>query len=224
MLILSSLDRDREWSVRASLATILGTLPPETARPAILELVTDPDVRVHGPALEALARVGAPDLGKRLFDALEAPDVHVRATAARLMGEQKTEGGAARLAAAYSRAENDPSYVARAAAIEALAKSGADAARETLTRALADRDWPVRLRAAELLRGLGEPAAVPNGLRPSASRSRSSNQSACCTRSSPRRRTSRPGAARFKSSSTWSTRPSRRGASSSWRAPASSTA
>jgi HEAT repeat protein/cyclophilin family peptidyl-prolyl cis-trans isomerase len=162
VLMLSSLERDRDWSVRASLATILGTLPAETARPAILELVADPDVRVHGSAIEALARVGAPDLGKRLFEALEAPDVHLRATAARLMGEQKIEGGAARLAAAYSRAETDPSYVARAAVIDALVKYGADAARETVTRALADRDWPVRLRAAELLRDLGQPAAAPD--------------------------------------------------------------
>jgi cyclophilin family peptidyl-prolyl cis-trans isomerase/HEAT repeat protein len=161
LIVVSSLDRDKEWSVRAGLASLLATLPADRVRDAIRDLAGDQDVRVAGPALEALAKVGSPDLTKRLFDAMDSPDFGIRATAARLMGESRPEGGAARLAAAYSRAETEPTYVPREAALEALAKYGIADARETLTRALADRDWPVRVRAAELLRGLGQATAAP---------------------------------------------------------------
>ena len=84
LLVFSGLEPDRDWSVRAALASVLATLPADRVRRAVLDLVADPDVRVQGPALEALAEVGAPELTQRLFDALEAPDFAVRATAAGL--------------------------------------------------------------------------------------------------------------------------------------------
>ena len=162
LLVISTFDRDPDWSVRAALARVLGSLPVDRATPALQELAADEDVRVRGPALESLAKIEAPDLTKRLFDALDAPDFVVRATAARLMGERKPQGGAPRLAAAYVRAaEGDAAYAARAAALEALAKYGGEEALTTLRKALADRDWPVRIRAAELLRQLGEQDAAP---------------------------------------------------------------
>ena len=162
LLIVSSLERDREWSVRASMASVFATLPADLARPALLDLAGDTDVRVQIPALEALAKIGAPDLTKRLFDGLEAPDASLRATAARLMGEARPDGGAARLSAAYARAEGDASDAARLAVLEALARYGGDEAREIAKRALADRDWPVRVRAAAILQGLGQPQAAPD--------------------------------------------------------------
>jgi cyclophilin family peptidyl-prolyl cis-trans isomerase/HEAT repeat protein len=161
LLVVSSLERDREWSVRASLASTFATLPGDMARPGLLDLAADQDVRVQGPALEALVKIGVPDLNKRLFDVLDAPDASLRATAANLMGEARPEGGAARLAGAYVRAEGDATYVARLAALEALARYGGDQAHETAKRALADREWPVRVRAAEILRGLGLADARP---------------------------------------------------------------
>ncbi|HYN08429.1 MAG TPA: HEAT repeat domain-containing protein [Vicinamibacterales bacterium] len=161
LLVISTFDRDKDWSVRAALAGVLATLPADRAAPGLQELAADDDSRVRGPALEGLARIEAADLTKRLFDALEAPDFVLRTIAARLMGERRPEGGAARLGAAYVRGEGDASYGARAAALEALAKYGGEDAVTTLRKALADRDWPVRLRAAELLRGLGQADASP---------------------------------------------------------------
>jgi cyclophilin family peptidyl-prolyl cis-trans isomerase/HEAT repeat protein len=160
VLVISTFDRDKDWTVRAALAGVLATLPADRALPGLQELAADDDIRVRGPALEGLARIDAPDLTKRLFDALEAPDFVVRTTAARLMGERKPDGGGPRLSAAYARGEADASYGARAAALEALAKYGGEDAIATLRKALADRDWPVRLRAAELLRGLGQADAT----------------------------------------------------------------
>ena len=126
LLVISTTDRDPEWSVRAALAGILATLPADRALTALQDLANDDDVRVRGPALESLARIEAPDLTRRLFDALEAPDFVVRATAARLMGERKPQAGAPRLAAAYLRGESDAAYAARTAALEALAKYGGE--------------------------------------------------------------------------------------------------
>ncbi len=161
LLVLSGLGRDADWSVRAAMADILATLPPARVTAGIEDLAADSDFRVRGPGLEALARVKAPTLATRLFDALGAPDFAVRATAARLIGETKPEGGVPRLVAAYERADSDSTYVARVAALQALSAYATEEARATLKRALTDREWPVRIRAAQLLRTMGESNVEP---------------------------------------------------------------
>ncbi len=115
----------------------------------------------RGPALTALAKVGAPDLSAKLFEALDSPDFVLRATAARLVGESKPDGGLAKLVAAYTRGDSDATYVARVAALEGLAHYGGPDALATLHQALADKEWAVRWRAADWLHGLGEPNAQP---------------------------------------------------------------
>jgi cyclophilin family peptidyl-prolyl cis-trans isomerase/HEAT repeat protein len=161
MLVLSGLERDREWSVRAALVAVLATLPPARVTPAIGDFTVDPDARVHGPALEALAAVKAPNLTAKAFAALDADDFVERATAAGIIGDTKPEGGVPRLVAAYARSQSDSTYVARGAILGALAKYGNDEAKATLRLGLADREWPVRARAAQLLTGLGEPGVAP---------------------------------------------------------------
>lgn len=150
VFVISSLPADAEWSVRAALATALGGLEADKVRSAIIDLVEDQDQRVRGPALAALARVGAPDLADRLFAALEAPDFAVRATAARLVGETKPAGALAALAKAYERGLSDAAFDARAAAVAAAHALGGDEATALVTRALADKEWAVRVRAAQL--------------------------------------------------------------------------
>src|SRR5262249_31430161 len=152
LLVISSLDPDKDWSVRAGVASVLATLPADRVRGAIEDLAGDADVRVHGPALDALARVDAPNLGERLFAALDAPDFAVRATAARLIGEKRIAGGLAKLSAAYTRGQSDATYVARESALAAMARYGGDDAKAAIRPGLADADWPVRMRAADLLR------------------------------------------------------------------------
>jgi len=161
LLVVSSLGADREWSVRAALATTLGTLEPDRVRSGLIELTEDQDQRVRGPALSALARVGAPDLDARLLTALEAPDYVVRSTAARIVGERKMTGAVPALARAYERGVSDAAIDARASALEALAAIGGDDALSIVRRALADKEWPVRWRAADLLHRAGDAAAEP---------------------------------------------------------------
>jgi cyclophilin family peptidyl-prolyl cis-trans isomerase/HEAT repeat protein len=161
LVVLSGIGRDQDWSVRAALAGVLATLSPEIATGAIEELAEDTDVRVQGPALEALAAVKAPSLTTRLFAALDAPDFVVRATAARLIGETRPEGGVSRLVTAYTRAESDVTYTARWAALDALSKYSGDEAVAAIRRGLTDREWPVRWRTARLLARLGQAGARP---------------------------------------------------------------
>ena len=162
LLVLSSLGEDREPTVRAAIANILAGLPSEGGRKALEVLAADQDPRVMTAALGALTRLGAPDLTQRLFSALTTADFAVRAAAARAIGERRPEGGVPRLVEAYGRAvDSDAAYDARVEILVALSKYGGPDALATLKRGLGDRDWPVRTRAAELLRGLGESAAEP---------------------------------------------------------------
>jgi HEAT repeat protein len=162
LVVASGLPADPDWSVRAALASVFATLPAEQVRAGLLDLSRDKDPRVQGPALRALARVGAPELTSRLFEALQSDDFVVRATAAELIGETKPAEGIDRLTAAYARGNTDASYIARAAALAALAKYGTEPAKVVLHQALDDKSWPVRWRAAELLRSLGETGAQPS--------------------------------------------------------------
>jgi len=161
LIALSSLERDKDWSVRANLATILSRLPADKARPALEDLLHDADVRVQVPALQALVRLGGNDVDQRILQALQAPDFGLRGAAAALVGERRPAGGAAALAEAYVRGESDSTYSARVASIEALAKYPPAEARETLTKALGDLEWSVRLVAARLLREGGVADASP---------------------------------------------------------------
>jgi cyclophilin family peptidyl-prolyl cis-trans isomerase/HEAT repeat protein len=158
LVVLSGLGPDRDWSVRAALAAVLATLPADRVTGALVDLANDTDVRVHGAALEALAKVLPKDaalLQGRLATALESDDFVERGTAARLVGETKPVGGVDRLARAYARGQSDSAYGARGAALDALAAYGGDQAIAVLESALADREWPIRAKAATLLRGLG---------------------------------------------------------------------
>jgi len=164
VFVISSLPPDREWSVRAALATALGGLEPDKVRAAILDLVDDQDQRVRGPALAALARVGAPDLADRLYAALEAPDFAVRAAAARIIGEQRVAGGVPALVKAYDRGLSDAAIDARASAVTAAHAIGGEEAVALVERALQDRDWAVRVRAG-MVSGRRDEVSRPAPLR-----------------------------------------------------------
>lgn len=163
---LSGLDPDVHWSVRAAVATALGTLDAERAEAQLATLVTDSDLRVVPSALQALVAVDASGAPALLLERLQADDFVVRHAAAVGLGKLKPAGAAEALARAYDHsAERDSTYVARAAILAALHEVNPGAARPVLERALADKDWAIRLRAAELLTAASpEQAAMP--LRP----------------------------------------------------------
>jgi cyclophilin family peptidyl-prolyl cis-trans isomerase/HEAT repeat protein len=168
--ILSGLDADKHWTVRAALATALAELPVDTAAPLLEPLVRDADQRVIPAVIAALGKLKTANAGAIALEMLKADDVVVRGAAARAIGEIKPPGAVEALQAAARFAERDAPYTARAAALEALVPFGRAAAEPSLTAALKDKDWAVRLKAAELLHGLDSARDFDADIRPAPSR------------------------------------------------------
>ena len=166
LMVLSGLDADPDWSVRAALASIFGTLDPSVAVLRLTAMLSDRDVRVIPAVIEALARLRPADLGPALLRLVKHDDVIVRAAAATAIGEVKLAGGEAVLADAYRAGAGDEMYQARAAALGALATYGAAVAMPVLKQALGDRDWAVRVKAASLARELEPATDVSHLIRP----------------------------------------------------------
>ena len=61
LIVLSGLDPDPHWNVRASMATLLGTLSPEVALPRLTAMLADQDQRVIPAVLGALTKLRAPN-------------------------------------------------------------------------------------------------------------------------------------------------------------------
>jgi cyclophilin family peptidyl-prolyl cis-trans isomerase/HEAT repeat protein len=165
-LVLSGLDRDPVWSVRASLAAALGEARDPVSLGILFEMLKDEDARVLPAVLEALRKVRGRDAAETLVRHLEHPDFAVRAAAAEGLAALKTEGQSAALAAAYRRSLPDIDLDARLALVGALSVQKDELARETLLDAArGDPSRVVRERAGAALEG-GEsrPAAGPEAL------------------------------------------------------------
>ena len=150
-LVLSGLDMDRHWTVRAALADVLQRLPAELAVDRVRPMLKDEDKRVVPAVLRALVRLRVPDAEAVVLSHLREADAVIRETAARLVGELKSASGIAALIEAYKTGMADVTYGARAAAIESLATYQTPEATEAVRAALTDKDWAVRIRAVELL-------------------------------------------------------------------------
>jgi cyclophilin family peptidyl-prolyl cis-trans isomerase len=130
-------------------------------------LLADPDQRVVAAALATLTKLAPSEAVSSVLERLKADDPVVRAAAAKALGDLKPREGAAELAAAYQLGQRDATYIARAAALEALAAGyGAAAATPVLQTALADKDWAVRVKAAALLKRLAPSNEVDTQMRP----------------------------------------------------------
>jgi cyclophilin family peptidyl-prolyl cis-trans isomerase/HEAT repeat protein len=165
LFALSGLDPDRHWSVRASLATTLAGIDREIAVPRLAPMLEDSDRRVVPAVLAALVASRAPDVDAILRKHLDDPDVVIRMTAVRELGGLKPGDGATLLSDLYRRWAADNTYLARAAALTALAQYG-PAAVSSLKEGLADREWAVRVRALDLLRQVDPASADPAAIRP----------------------------------------------------------
>jgi cyclophilin family peptidyl-prolyl cis-trans isomerase/HEAT repeat protein len=165
VLVMSGLDFDPHWSVRAAIATALGTLDADRAQVRLAQMLKDEDQRVIPAVLAALVAVASPDAERVLLDRLSADDPVVRLAAANGLARLKSRNAVTALVAAYEQAERDPTYVARAGILAAVVELDRAAARPLLDRALEDRDWSMRVRAATLLQGI-EAGADVSKMRP----------------------------------------------------------
>jgi cyclophilin family peptidyl-prolyl cis-trans isomerase/HEAT repeat protein len=166
VFILSGLDPDAHWSVRAALADALGSLPAAIALPRLRTMLNDPDQRVISTVVTALARLRPPDAAQVIAPYLKADDPVVRAAAARALGQIAPAESVSALTDAYRAGLSEPLYVARAAALSALAVAGGVEAIRILNEALADPDWAVRVHAATLLLKLDPGSDALTRIRP----------------------------------------------------------
>jgi HEAT repeat protein/cyclophilin family peptidyl-prolyl cis-trans isomerase len=165
LLVLSGMEPDRDWTVRAALADVLGTMGPQAVE-RTRSMLRDEDRRVVPSVLNALARLKAPDAGAIAIAQLKEPDYVVRATAARIVGELKPAGGVDALREAWTLAAGDSAIDARAAILSALAEYGGDAALAVLKEGVKDKDWAVRVHVAPLLAKLDPAGEYQSAIRP----------------------------------------------------------
>jgi cyclophilin family peptidyl-prolyl cis-trans isomerase/HEAT repeat protein len=166
MTALSSLQADRDWTVRVAQAAALGTLPAERSTPLLTMMLQDQDQRVIPSVIDAIVAARLPEAQRLLLQELKADDFVIRAHAASGLAGLKATAAAQALIDAYRAALGDSTYVARAAILDALNTVSPAAARPLLQEALHDRDWPVRTRALGWLKAAGVTEFGPDAIRP----------------------------------------------------------
>ena len=115
---------DGDWRTRAGYAEMLGVAATPAARQQLIEMLADPEPRVIGFVMNALAGfvpAGDTTLITLARGKLQSPDVIVRATALDILGRERDPRMVRDLASAYRRADTDQLDDARLAAIRALA-------------------------------------------------------------------------------------------------------
>jgi cyclophilin family peptidyl-prolyl cis-trans isomerase len=155
-LLLSGMDPDPEWSVRAALAGALGEAADELSLSILYGMLKDDDARVLPAVLEALRKARGNDAVETLVQSLGHPDFAVRAAAADNLAALKATGLVRALGSAYQASRADRELEARTALVAALAVQGGEAQGALLEIARGDPSRVVRARAAAALGELGE--------------------------------------------------------------------
>jgi cyclophilin family peptidyl-prolyl cis-trans isomerase/HEAT repeat protein len=163
---LSGLDADQDWTVRVAQAAALGGLPGGAGVERLTLMLEDSDAKVLPAVMAALVAAKAPNAEDLIKPRLTAPDFAVRGGAAQALAELKATGSLEALRAAYQAAAAEPAYTARGAILTAIHRIDPGAAKPLLEAALADRDWAMRVRAAELLREGGTTTGIAGRMRP----------------------------------------------------------
>lgn len=163
-LLLSGLGWDIDWRVRRELADLLGDIGGPRAVGLLVELTRDRDFRVRREALLALAETApSEEATPVLVKHLSADDPHERAAAAEGLRQVQSAGVVEPLQQAFERSLGDTEPEARSAILSALAAFGPEPVEPFARRALDDRFWLVRRRAAEILHSLGDDTVVARG-------------------------------------------------------------
>lgn len=163
-LVLSGMDPDPVWWVRAALATALGGLGDEMSVGILHAMLEDDDERVLPSVLTALREARGRDSLETLRRHLDHPDPGVRAATTENVAALEATGLEAELLAAWRRGLGDGELEARLGVVAALETQGEEAARTALTEiAGADPSRAVRARAGRALAELGVPSPPDPG-------------------------------------------------------------
>jgi cyclophilin family peptidyl-prolyl cis-trans isomerase/HEAT repeat protein len=161
-LVLSGLDPDERWWVRAATAGALAQAGDDVSLGALEAMLKDEDARVLPAVLEALRAANTPGTSDVLRRYLDHPHSAVRAAAAEQLVALKASNLAPSLAAAYRAATADGDLDARLALIDVLAAQEDGRAAAVLAEAAqGDPARVARARAAAALAARGQPAPDP---------------------------------------------------------------
>jgi cyclophilin family peptidyl-prolyl cis-trans isomerase/HEAT repeat protein len=166
VLLLSGLEPDRHWTVRAALADVLATVRGDTATDQLRAMLDDPDKRVVPAVIDGLTKLKVSGRDEILLGQIKNADYGIRAAAARGIADVKSANGPEALREAYRTGLADSTSDARAEALSALSTYGAAEAVDTLKAALTDKDWAVRRQAAALLARLDPSIDSAHAIRP----------------------------------------------------------
>jgi cyclophilin family peptidyl-prolyl cis-trans isomerase/HEAT repeat protein len=156
-LVLSSLDPDPVWFVRAGLATALGQAADEMSLGILYSMLKDEDPRVIPSVLLAIRKARGADARDTLLKHLEHSDLSVRAAAAEGIEALGAIGVVKPLEAAYRRSASETEIEARLALVGAIAAQKGEEALAALREiAGSDPARAVRLKAARAMKALGQ--------------------------------------------------------------------
>jgi cyclophilin family peptidyl-prolyl cis-trans isomerase len=157
------MDGDPQWSVRAALARVLGEIGGARAIALLQQMASERDFRVRPHALRALVQASPSQAFPILIDHLKAEDPFERAAAAEGLRTLRQDGGVTPLRAAMEASLRDTAPDPGLGILAALEAYGDEAVRPAAQIALDHDSWPVRKRAAGILRRLGDPVAPVAG-------------------------------------------------------------
>jgi HEAT repeat protein/cyclophilin family peptidyl-prolyl cis-trans isomerase len=158
-LLLSGLDDDADWTVRADLAHLLAGMNDDRAVSRLQYMIDDRDFRVRPHALRALAEASPELAGPVLIERLLSEDIYERAEAADGLRRLTPDGAVIPLQTAFDVSMSDKEPFAQLAIFSALEAYGSEAVEPVARRALDDPSWVVRKRAQDVLRRTGDPEA-----------------------------------------------------------------
>src|SRR5260221_13963703 len=92
LTVLSGMEPDAYWGVRAAMADALPAMPPDIAIDRLRAMLDDQDKRVVPSVIDGLTKLKAPELDAVLLAQLKAADVGIRSAAARPIGQRKPAG------------------------------------------------------------------------------------------------------------------------------------
>ena len=129
----------------------MGNIRDPLAAEPLFDAIRDKNANVRESAARALKRMGSSVIEKLIF-ALKEDDLHIRSTAASILGELKDSRAVVPLVEAL----RDPMWLVRFEAAASLGKIKDPRAIEPLRDALNDKDSTVRAAAEEALNAIEE--------------------------------------------------------------------
>lgn len=155
--LLIARTQDKDWRVRLHIAQVLRRFSTPTARDTLMHLLSDADKSVRQEALAGLANLTIPIDTGPVCQVLRDPDLTVQSMAIDTIIQIDDPKSVHYLLDLF---QDESEYVRRAAVEVLNGIANTQNAMKELLGALRDKDWWVRVRAADALGKIGGPRIV----------------------------------------------------------------